>query len=204
MAAGPAAAAENDCKKKGGVLRSTSSMVSVCDNVAGLAAAGGYGWRMNVPDDNAVMGTAEELAMRAGLPGLSRASAVLSLADLAGVAAGAGVPAVPARVPAGLESVSQVAELPDLPGLPSEPVSALPQPLDKRPALPALPDASGATSLKPPMELIEPVTGVKRQVEGTVTGTVPQVPDVAGHVPLTEPKAVEDLTGLLDGLDLGK
>lgn len=197
MAAGTAMAAENDCKNNGGLLRSTSSMVSVCDDLAGLSAASGYGWRMSVPEDNAVLGTAEQLAMRAGLPGLSRASAVLSLSDMAGVAAGAGVPAVPARVPAGLESVSRMAELPDLPGLPAEPVDALPRALDGKPALPALPDTSGATSIEPPAELIKPVTGVKKKVEETVTKAVPQVP-------VAEPKGVESLTGLIDGLDLAK
>jgi hypothetical protein len=204
MAAGPALAVENECKKRGGLLKSTATLVTVCDNIAGLTGAAGYGWKMDVPADNDLMRTAEELAKRAGLPGLSRASAVLSVADLAGVAAGVGVPALPAKVPAGLESVAEVAELPDLPGLPTAPASVLPQVLAQLPKVPALPDASGVTSVKAPIELARPVTEAKKQVEETVTKTVPQLPDVAKHVPLSEPKAVTGLTGVLEGLPLGK
>ncbi|MEV8636083.1 hypothetical protein AB0395_30960 [Streptosporangium sp. NPDC051023] len=62
----------------------------------------------------------DRLARTAGLPGLSRASAVTSLADTAGVAAGTGVTAMPLGAPASprLAWVGVLTDMPDAPGLP--------------------------------------------------------------------------------------
>ncbi|MEU7893592.1 hypothetical protein AB0B45_12080 [Nonomuraea sp. NPDC049152] len=151
-----------------------STVASFCDDAAELRAQATH-TSMAVPASSEAAMAAEKLAKKLGLPGMSRTSAVLSVADMGGVAAGAGLPSLPAGLPgeAGLPEVSRLSGSPDLPGLPS-----LPNP-DKLPVLPmvpdmpslsepALPDRIGKRDLKTPTNLHAPVDAVAGKVKGLV------------------------------------
>ncbi|WP_449066811.1 hypothetical protein, partial [Planomonospora algeriensis] len=88
----------------------------------------------------------ELLARNAGLPGLSRASAILSMADAGGVAAGVGFPGLPFGVPGypGLVWVEFLSPTPDLPGLPSAPSAVAGFP--SVPSVPSFANAAGVLS----------------------------------------------------------
>ncbi|MEV0582947.1 hypothetical protein [Nonomuraea sp. NPDC050310] len=199
-----AAFATDECKPgRAALLQAPTTVVSLCEDVTDVRAAGTYGGKMSAPANSPVFRTAEVLAQRAGLPGLARSSAVLSVADLGGVAAGAGAPALPsevptslanaARVPSGLADVSQLAEFPDVPGLPGNPGERLPEAARMVPQLPDLAETTGADKL--PERVAE--------VEDKVAPLLPeQAPGLVQSLPLTEQAAVEDLAELLENLEL--
>ncbi|GGS62589.1 hypothetical protein GCM10010156_21930 [Planobispora rosea] len=105
-----------------GVLAAAALVAGVSWLTAAPAAGAADGQR--VPRGNGlVVPAVERLARTAGLPGLSRASALISVADAGGVAAGLGFPALPFGVPGhpGLRWVEMLSPIPDLPGLPGAP-----------------------------------------------------------------------------------
>ncbi|GAA4235450.1 hypothetical protein FHR32_003234 [Streptosporangium album] len=72
--------------------RTPTSVTAVCDRTRpGHVAGGAVGRTVG----RAAPATADRLARLAGLPGLSRASAVVGFADTTGVAAGTGTPVPP-------------------------------------------------------------------------------------------------------------
>ncbi|MFI6293804.1 hypothetical protein ACIBEJ_19605 [Nonomuraea sp. NPDC050790] len=204
LVAGPALGADH-CADRVAALRAPTTVASVCEEVLDLRMTGNYGEKMTAPKDSDLAMSAETLAKKAGLPGLSKASAVLSLADLGGVAAAAGAPSMPAGTPgmAGLKSVASVPDAPDLPGLPNDP--ALPGTLAALPQVagdvPALPDASGlASAVEVPITLPKPAEAVKDEV----TGTLPKTPGKAleaVRVPESKP-VTGGIADLLNGLKL--
>lgn len=185
LAVGTAQAATN-CGKAVSVLEAPTTVAALCDEVTDVRANGTYGGKMSAPADSELLMNVDALAKALGLPGLSRAAAVLSIADMAGVAAGAGLPTLPGGLPgtAGLPNVASLAQLPDTPGLPSVPgLAAVPQlPVSK---LPALPYASGLTSVKAPLTLPQPV----QEVKDKVTAVVPQVPAAVKKVESAVPQS---------------
>ncbi|MBG0827302.1 hypothetical protein HS041_05945 [Planomonospora sp. ID67723] len=133
LAAGAGWAATGPAALADGASRAVSAS-------AALAAGAGLS-RDGVPS------VAERLAHLADLRGLSRASAVISMADAGGVAAGIGFPALPFGLPGypGLTGVEILSPIPDLPGLPGLPG---PRALFRSgvPSVPALRDAAGVMS----------------------------------------------------------
>lgn len=188
LAVAPAQAATN-CAKPVAVLEAPTTVAAVCDEVADVKASGTYGGKMSAPDDSELLANVDMLAKAVGLPGLSRAAAVLSVADLAGVAAGTGLPTLPAGLPykGGLPDVTSLALLPDVPGLPALPAKVPAVPLAK---LPALPDAQSLTTVLP-----KQVTDAKEKV----TTVLPDVVDRAE----SGVQETKGLDGLLKGLNLG-
>ncbi|MFI6502290.1 hypothetical protein [Nonomuraea typhae] len=200
LAAGPASAAGH-CASQAALLKPPTTVASICDNLTHTRLSGTYGERMTAPRDSDVAVSAETLARKAGLPGLSKATAVFSLADMGGAAAAAGTPSLPSGMPRRV-SMQSLPVAPDLPGLPSSPavpgVPAKLPPVSGR--LSDLPDGSGVPGLKPPIALPEP----GESATGTVGRALPKSPDKAlKAVPLPEGNEVTDgVTQLLRGLRL--
>ncbi|MBG0813994.1 hypothetical protein [Planomonospora sp. ID82291] len=167
----------------------------------------------------------ELLARNAGLPGLSRASAILSVADAGGVAAGIGFPGLPFGVPGypGLVWVEFLSPTPDLPGLPSAPsaVAGLPPAV---PSVPSFANASGVLSGGAALALPVPrplprriggkiVTGRPPAAAAREAEAVPAAPRAGGAPPRTGPGAgagteesrpLPILDGFLPGLPLSR
>ncbi|GAA0954372.1 hypothetical protein GCM10009560_78270 [Nonomuraea longicatena] len=203
------------------LLKGPDSLAQVCDEALDVKATGSLS-EMSARKGSDVAMTAEALAKQAGLPGLSKASAVLSFTDLGGVAAAAGLPALPEGVPgeAGLPDVRRMATVPSLPdvgsltqgkGLPlgkDLPLGdALPLskglPLSEVPSLPgtgALP-----ATVKEPLRLGQSVGGITDKVGGNLpTSKLPlsglpvsKLP--LSKLPVSDGKAVD---GLVKGLKL--
>lgn len=217
------ASAEN-CDEKV-VLLDETTVAEVCEEVGGLRAKTTR-TPMRASQESELAMSAERLAKAAGMPGLSRSTAVLSVSDMGGVAAGAGLPSLPSGVPgqAGLQEVSKLALAPDLPGLPSlPPLPPLPnaEALDEvstlgeaarlaevselgEAAVPemAMPDAAGVTGGSTLLDLTPPVNEVATKVGELMEqpGGKAQ-PDAKG---LRLPVADGDgLAGLTERLDLG-
>ncbi|MFI6321384.1 hypothetical protein ACIBG8_27860 [Nonomuraea sp. NPDC050556] len=180
LAVVPAQAA-TECKKSVAVLEAPATAASLCDEVTDVRATGTYGGKMSAPADSELLSNVDMLAAAVGLPGLSRAAAVLSIADLAGVAAGTGLPTLPAGLPykAGLADVSSLALLPDVPGMPAVPTVKLP--------VAELPEAQDLTRVLP-----KPVAEIEKKATTVL-------PDVVKKPELPAP----GLDSLLDGLNLG-
>ncbi|MFI6906704.1 hypothetical protein ACIBKY_35970 [Nonomuraea sp. NPDC050394] len=206
LVAGPALGADY-CADRVAALRAPTTVASVCEELLDLRMSGNYGDKMTAPKDSDLAMSAETLARKAGLPGLSKASAVLSLADLGGVAAAAGAPSMPTGSPgvSGLRSVLDVPTAPDLPGLPNTPaipgtLAALP-PVPVEGEVPALPDASGLVAgVEAPIALPQPAETVTDEI----TGKLPETPDKALEaVPVPESEPVTGgIADLLNGLRL--
>lgn len=202
LAAGQASA--DQCADMVSVLRAPT-VAQVCDELTDLRASGTYGGRMTARRDSELATEVESLSRRLGMSGLSKSSAVLSFADLGGVAAAAGMPSLPSGMPGkgGLPTMTRMATTPDLPGLPNLPVLPGARNLAAVEKVPALPDASGLTSVKAPLNLPRRVTKIRKQV------TLPETPAVlqdsgAGGLRLPDGDAVtERVDGLLKGLNLG-
>ncbi|MGV9302290.1 MULTISPECIES: hypothetical protein [unclassified Nonomuraea] len=158
LAAGPASAEE--CERRI-ALNEGSSVAALCDDAAEVRAQVTH-TSMAVPSNSETAKAVEKLARQLGMPGMSRSTAVFSIADMGGVAAGAGHPALPVALPeeSGLPAVAHQSTAPDPVGLPSLPnadrVSALPWLPDlPSQALPALPDV--VEGEKAPLKLAAPV-----------------------------------------------
>ncbi|MCG5215187.1 hypothetical protein [Streptosporangium sp. KLBMP 9127] len=130
-----AAEADVTCEKSGsiGVAKGTISRpASICDlNTDSLARTAG---RLAPAPAAGTLGSARELARRAGLPGLEGASGVLSLADGGGTAAGTVASALP-----GLSGTA--AGLPVVGDLPKQPLPVANDVNLTSPAAPAAPKA---------------------------------------------------------------
>ncbi|MBB5961158.1 hypothetical protein [Planomonospora venezuelensis] len=142
----------------------TAATGPAADAAVRAAAADGA----QVPGDRMPLSPVDRLARLADLRGLSRASAVISLADAGGVAAGIGFPALPFGLPGypGLSGVEILAPIPDLPGLPGAP-----GPYFFRagvPSIPELRDAAGVLSNGTVLALPAPQPPVPRPSAGPV------------------------------------
>lgn len=166
------------------------SVAAVCEEITGARASGRYG-PMKAPPGGAASAV-ERLAMKLGLPGMSKAAAVLSVADMGGVAAGAGLPTLPMAAPgvAGLKDVSRLAESPDLPGLPVVPSEIR--------DLVKVPDVPGVVDRAVPEV---PVLDLPRRA-GEVEKSAPRAPDLTGSS-LPGAGAIAELGRVLGDLGLG-
>jgi hypothetical protein len=218
LAAGPVNA--EACTDRVALLKGPDSLAQVCDEALDVKATGSLG-QMSARKGSDVAMTAETLAKQAGLPGLSKASAVLSFTDLGGVAAAAGLPALPEGVPgeAGLPDVRRMATVPSLPdvgsltqgrGLPLGKDLPLGDalPLDKGLPLsevPSLPGTGALPAVKEPLRLGQTVGGITDKMGGNLpTSKLPlsglpvsKLP--LSKLPISDGKAVD---GLVKGLKL--
>ncbi|GGL36537.1 hypothetical protein [Planomonospora parontospora] len=142
-----------------------------------------------VPGPPASLPALELLARNAGLPGLSRASAILSVADAGGVAAGVGFPGLPFGMPgyAGLVWVEFLSPTPDLPGLPSAP-SAVAWPPPAVPSVPSFANAAGVLSGGAVLALPAPMPLPRRAGGKIVTGRPPAAAAREAEVVPTGPR----------------
>ncbi|MFE3451341.1 hypothetical protein ACFXJ8_20690 [Nonomuraea sp. NPDC059194] len=176
-AAGPASAEE--CGRRIAV-NDGATLASFCDKTADVRTQATQ-TSMAAPKGSETAMTVEQLAKKAGLPGMSRTTGVLSVSDMAGVAAGAGHPSLPEGLPqrAGLPEVTDVSTSPDLPGL-----SSLPEPASNLiPVEPVLPPQSAVSDAQDDsgqdIDQSSPVDSVVRKVEELV-------PDAVADVPLSQ------------------
>lgn len=139
------------------VLGTPGSVASACGEVDDVRATAFVG-ETETPARGEVPMAMEKLARIAGLPGLSRASAVVSFADAGGVAAGTGFHALPFGLPGfpGLTSVDTLATMPDLPGLPGTPGTGLSRFQIPTSPVGDLTDPTGALSGDTPLPLSLP------------------------------------------------
>ncbi|MBG0820287.1 hypothetical protein HS048_06005 [Planomonospora sp. ID91781] len=157
------------------------------------AASGGtappYRPAARVPGPPVSLPALELLARNAGLPGLSRASAILSVADAGGVAAGVGFPGLPFGMPgyAGLVWVEFLSPTPDLPGLPSAP-SAVAGPPPAVPSVPSFANAAGVLSGGTALALPAPMPLPRRAGGKIVTGRPPATAAREAEVVPTGPR----------------
>ncbi|MEU4701991.1 hypothetical protein [Nonomuraea dietziae] len=221
LAAAPASAEICDEKV---VLLDRTTVAGVCEETAGLRARATR-TAMTAPRGSGLSMSAERLAKTAGLPGLSRTTAVLSLADTGGVAAGAGLPSLPSGVPGekGIVEASKLSITPDLPGLPTLPSTEAvddgfrlgelggraevaqvaevaevnaPEVAEVNAPEVAMPDAAGVTGMTAPINLTPPINEVTAKVGELVEKRGAQV------LPLSVTDG-EGADGLAEELDLG-
>lgn len=223
LAAAPASAEICDEKV---VLLDSTTVAAVCEETAGLRARATR-TAMTAPRGSELSMSAERLAKTAGLPGLSRTTAVLSLADTGGVAAGAGLPSLPSGVPGkkGIVEASKLSMTPDLPGLPTLPsteavddgfrlgelggraevaqvaeVAEVNEVSEVSGAVApemAMPDAAGVTGMTAPINLTPPINEVTAKVGELVEKRGAQV------LPPLSVTNGEGADGLAEELDLG-
>ncbi|MFC7717686.1 hypothetical protein [Nonomuraea recticatena] len=217
LAAAPASAEICDEKV---VLLDRTTVAGVCEETAGLRARATR-TAMTAPRGSGLSMSAERLAKTAGLPGLSRTTAVLSLADTGGVAAGAGLPSLPSGVPGekGIVEASKLSMTPDLPGLPTLPsteavddgfrlgelggraeaaqVAEVAEVAEVNAPEVAMPDAAGVTGMTAPINLTPPINEVTARVGELVEKRGAQV------LPPLSVTNGEGADGLAEELDLG-
>ncbi|MEU4324444.1 hypothetical protein [Nonomuraea dietziae] len=207
------------------VLLDRTTVAGVCEETAGLRARATR-TAMTAPRGSGLSMSAERLAKTAGLPGLSRTTAVLSLADTGGVAAGAGLPSLPSGVPGekGIVEASKLSITPDLPGLPTLPSTEAvddgfrlgelggraevvqvaevaevnaPEVAEVNAPEVAMPDAAGVTGMTAPINLTPPINEVTARVGELVEKRGAQV------LPPLSVTNGEGADGLAEELDLG-
>lgn len=150
------AVASTKCEKGGpvAVLQGPNRVASLCDERLGLRAEASS-TRMAPRRDSEMLATLDRIARRAGLNGLSQATAVLSFADMGGAAAGAGVPSLPMPKPAPARLAASPAAMRHDDGLLGETgISVGGRKVTPLPALSDLADASRATDVAKHADLL--------------------------------------------------
>ncbi|WP_093258744.1 hypothetical protein [Thermostaphylospora chromogena] len=177
------AAASTECKQDGpvAVLHGPNRLASLCNEHLDLRAEASSA-KMTPRRDSEMLATLDRIARRAGLDGLSQATAVLSFADMGGAAAGAGAPSLPMPKPTPAHMAASQAAMRQDGGLPGAAAVSI--------------DGREVTPLPALSDLAEGAAAVDMAKDADLLPVAPRRPDgeAAKPVPLD---AIDEL-GVLD------